>query len=152
VIPPQGQQIRVVIDSDAKNEIDDLWAIALALLAPERFKIEGFVAANFDNSRPEGGLDSIEASRREIETLLVPGPQEGILRSGRHRGPGRSEPGVLGNRQVSRRGLGPGLQVQRDKGFDSTGRDIDRDRTFDLFRRKLQTLSRQNTLGKETAP
>ncbi len=70
VIPSQGQQIRVLIDSDAKNEIDDLWAIALALLAPERFKIEGFVAANFDNSRPEGGLDSIEASRREIEILL----------------------------------------------------------------------------------
>jgi purine nucleosidase len=69
-IPPQGQQIRVIIDSDAKNEIDDTWAIALALLAPERFKIEGFVAANFDNSRPEGGLDSIEASRREIETIL----------------------------------------------------------------------------------
>jgi purine nucleosidase len=69
-IPPQGQQIRVIIDSDAKNEIDDTWAIALALLAPERFKIEGFVAANFDNSRPEGGPDSVEASRREIETIL----------------------------------------------------------------------------------
>jgi inosine-uridine nucleoside N-ribohydrolase len=70
VIPPQGQRIRVIIDSDAKNEIDDLWAIGLAVLAPERFKIEGFVAANFDNSRPEGGPDSIEASRREIEILL----------------------------------------------------------------------------------
>lgn len=70
VIPAKGKQIRVLIDSDARNEIDDTWAIALALLSPERFKIEGFVAANFDNSRPEGGLDSIEASRREIETLL----------------------------------------------------------------------------------
>ena len=70
MIPAKDKQIRVIIDSDARNEIDDIWAIALALLSPERFKIEGFVAANFDNSRPEGGLDSIEASRREIETLL----------------------------------------------------------------------------------
>jgi inosine-uridine nucleoside N-ribohydrolase len=70
VIPPRDKQIRVLFDSDAKNEIDDIWALALAVLAPERFRIEGFVAANFDNSRPEGGPDSIEASRRQIETIL----------------------------------------------------------------------------------
>jgi len=69
-IPPKDKQLRVIIDSDAKNEIDDIWAIALALLAPERFKIEGFVAANFDNTRPEAGPDSIEASRQVIETIL----------------------------------------------------------------------------------
>ena len=77
VIPAKDKQIRVLIDSDARNEIDDTWAIALALLSPKRFKIEGFVAANFDNSRPEGGLDSIEASRREIETLLQKAGMEG---------------------------------------------------------------------------
>jgi len=67
-IPPQGERIRVVIDSDAKNEIDDQWAIALAILSPERLKIEGFVGAHFDN--PWGGPDSIEASAQEIETVL----------------------------------------------------------------------------------
>ncbi len=70
VIPAKDRQIRVIIDSDARNEIDDVWALALAVLAPERFQIEGFVAAHFDNSRPGGGPDSIEASRREIETIL----------------------------------------------------------------------------------
>ena len=70
-IPPKGQRIRVVFDTDAKNEIDDIWAIALAILSPERFQIEGFVAANFDNNRPEAGPDSIEASAREIETILA---------------------------------------------------------------------------------
>ncbi len=50
-IPPKGKRLRVIIDTDAKNEIDDIWAIALAILSPERFKIEGFVAGNFDNSR-----------------------------------------------------------------------------------------------------
>lgn len=67
-IPPPGQRIRVLIDSDAKNEIDDQWAIALAILSPERFAIEGFVGANFDNER--GGPDGIERSVREIETVL----------------------------------------------------------------------------------
>ena len=31
-IPPKGQRIRVIFDTDAKNEIDDIWAIALAAL------------------------------------------------------------------------------------------------------------------------
>ena len=49
VIPPKDQKLRVIIDTDARNEIDDLWAIALALRCPDRFQIEGFVAANYDN-------------------------------------------------------------------------------------------------------
>ena len=68
---PKDHRIRVVFDTDAKNEIDDIWAIALAILSPERFHIEGFVVANFDNNRPEVGPDSIEASAREIETILA---------------------------------------------------------------------------------
>jgi len=68
VIPPKGQPIRVIIDTDTRNEIDDVWAVALAILSPERFRIEGFVAANFDNER--GGPDGVEQSAREIETIL----------------------------------------------------------------------------------
>ena len=68
-IPPKDQRLRVLIDSDAKNEIDDQWAIALALLSPERLDIEGFVGANFSNSFSEGP-DSVEQSVREIELLL----------------------------------------------------------------------------------
>lgn len=67
-IPAKGERLKVIIDSDAKNEIDDQWAIALAILSPERFEIEGFVAANFDNSR--GGPGGIEASAQEIELIL----------------------------------------------------------------------------------
>jgi purine nucleosidase len=68
VIPPREERIRVVIDTDAKNEIDDQYAIALAILSPERFEIEGFIGANFDNIR--GGADSVEKSVREIELVL----------------------------------------------------------------------------------
>ena len=67
-IPPAGERIRLIIDSDAKNEIDDQWAIALAILSPERFEIEGCVGANFDNDR--GGPDGVQRSVAEIETVL----------------------------------------------------------------------------------
>jgi hypothetical protein len=63
-IPPKDQKLRVIIDTDARNEIDDIWAIALALRCPERFQIEGFVAANYDNENPGGGPRSIETSAR----------------------------------------------------------------------------------------
>lgn len=68
VIPPKGEKIRLVIDSDAKNEIDDQYAIALAITSPDRFQIEGFVGANYDNSR--GGADGVAQSVAEIELVL----------------------------------------------------------------------------------
>ena len=46
-IPPKGERIDVIIDADAKNEIDDQWALALALLSPERFNILGIVGGEF---------------------------------------------------------------------------------------------------------
>jgi len=74
-IPPEGQRMRMIIDSDAKNEIDDQYAIALAILSPERFEIQGFVGANFDNVR--GGIDSVEKSVKEIELVLKKAGMEG---------------------------------------------------------------------------
>lgn len=44
--PPTGT-MRLVIDTDAANEIDDQWAIAWALLSQDRFEIEGMYAAPF---------------------------------------------------------------------------------------------------------
>lgn len=70
VIPPKDRPIRVLIASDAKNEIDDMWAIALVLLYPERFKIEGFVGGNYDHTKPGIGPSSVGLSVKEINTLL----------------------------------------------------------------------------------
>jgi inosine-uridine nucleoside N-ribohydrolase len=70
VIPPKGQPIRCIIDTDAKNEIDDVWAISLALTCPERLQIEGFVAANYDNAVEDAGPGSPDGSARIIETVL----------------------------------------------------------------------------------
>jgi len=61
--------MRVIIDSDATNEIDDVWALALAFLSSDRFHVEGLVAANFDNAR--GGPESIADSAREMYKLLA---------------------------------------------------------------------------------
>ena len=64
-LPPINQQLRLLIDTDFANEIDDMYAVALALALPKRFKIEGFVATHFNNSSP--GPKSIE---RSYELLL----------------------------------------------------------------------------------
>ena len=69
-VPPKDKAIRVIIDTDAACEIDDLYAIALAVLSPDRFKIEGFVAAHWGDS---GGPTGIETSYKAIQTVLEKG-------------------------------------------------------------------------------
>lgn len=65
--PPEGA-LRVIIDTDAANEVDDQWAIALALGFPERLKIEGFVAAHYGQ---RGGAKGITKSRASLEATLA---------------------------------------------------------------------------------
>ena len=43
--PPRGARLRVVIDTDAANEIDDQFALAWALLSPERLDVLAVYAA-----------------------------------------------------------------------------------------------------------
>jgi len=69
-IPPKNERIRVLFVSDATNEIDDIWALTLALLYPERFEIEGFVGSNYDHTSDGIGPRSIEQSVKEIYTIL----------------------------------------------------------------------------------
>jgi len=73
-LPPAGQRIRLLIDSDAACEVDDQYAIALALLSPERFEIEGFVATHFGDT---GGPDGTAKSAAEIERVLEAAGQAG---------------------------------------------------------------------------
>lgn len=67
-LPPKEEQLRVIIDTDFANEIDDLYAVALALSMPERFRIEGFIATHFNNSAP--GPESIERSYALLNRFL----------------------------------------------------------------------------------
>lgn len=62
---PSGRT-RVIVNTDAKNEADDQYAIVHALLTPS-FDLEGVIAAHFGTRR---GDHSMAESRAEIELLL----------------------------------------------------------------------------------
>ena len=47
--PPVGK-VRMVLDTDTYNEIDDQFALVYALLSPERLDVEAVYAAPFFNS------------------------------------------------------------------------------------------------------
>ncbi|SDD94633.1 nucleoside hydrolase [Auraticoccus monumenti] len=57
---------RIIIDTDAKNEADDQFAIVHALLSPT-LDVRGLVAAHFGTERSDR---SMEESREEIDLLL----------------------------------------------------------------------------------
>jgi purine nucleosidase len=57
---------RVIIDTDAKNEADDQFAIVHGLLSPS-LEVRGLIAAHFGTSRSDR---SMEESREEIDLLL----------------------------------------------------------------------------------
>jgi len=63
---PEQRKIRLIVNTDAKNEADDQFAIVHALLTP-RFRIRGVVAAHFGSRRTER---SMEESYEEIHRLL----------------------------------------------------------------------------------
>jgi len=67
--PPAGP-VRVVIDTDTYNEIDDQFAVVYALLSPEELQVEALCAAPFHNDRSSGPGDGMEKSYQEILRLL----------------------------------------------------------------------------------
>lgn len=60
-IPPG--KIRLIIDTDAKNEVDDQFAIAWALRSPERFEVEAVYAAPFFHECHK----NFEASKEDVQ-------------------------------------------------------------------------------------
>ena len=80
VIPPVEAQVRalelpegkidMVLDTDTFNEVDDQFALAYALLSPERLNVEAIYAAPFYNSRSTGAKGGMEKSYQEIQRLL----------------------------------------------------------------------------------
>ena len=68
--PPAGT-IRVVIDTDTFNEIDDQFAIAYALMSPSRMNVEAIYAAPFHNARSSGPEQGMSLSYDEILRLLT---------------------------------------------------------------------------------
>lgn len=63
---PQNRKIRLIMNTDAKNEADDQYAIVHALLTP-RFIIKGLIAAHFGNQK---STTSMQDSYDEIQKVL----------------------------------------------------------------------------------
>ena len=62
---PEGR-VKVVIDTDTFNEVDDQFAVSYALLKPERFEILALHAAPFFNPNSSSAGDGMEKSYQEI--------------------------------------------------------------------------------------
>ena len=67
--PPTGR-VRMVLDTDTYNEIDDQFAVVHALLSQERLAVEAIYAAPFHNNRSSGPEGGMEKSYDEILRLL----------------------------------------------------------------------------------
>jgi len=67
--PPTGR-VRMELDTDTHNEIDDQFAVVHALLSPERLTVEALYAAPFHNNRSVNAEDGMEKSYDEILRLL----------------------------------------------------------------------------------
>jgi purine nucleosidase len=67
--PPPGK-VRMVLDTDTYNEVDDQFALAYAFLSKEKIELEAVYAAPFHNNRSNGPADGMEKSYDEILRLL----------------------------------------------------------------------------------
>ncbi len=104
-LPPAGP-LRLLIDTDTANEIDDQFAIAWALFRPDRLRVEAITAApfSFRHHIPElraaeaamragtvhqehllggfqGWIHRLHAQGRSVDDLNLVGPAEGMERS-----------------------------------------------------------------------
>lgn len=65
-----GRKIRMVLDTDTYNEVDDQFALAYALKSPQEMSVEAIYAAPFHNDRSTGPKDGMEKSYQEIFKIL----------------------------------------------------------------------------------
>jgi inosine-uridine nucleoside N-ribohydrolase len=63
---PEQKKVRVIIDTDCKNEADDQFALVHALLTP-KFKIAGVIGSHFGTSKC---LDSMQQSYDEVIKVI----------------------------------------------------------------------------------
>lgn len=70
LVPPTGR-CQVVIDTDTYNEIDDQYAVAYAILSPQRMDVEAVYAAPYLNKRSTSAGDGMEKSYEEILRILA---------------------------------------------------------------------------------
>jgi purine nucleosidase len=62
--------VRMLLDTDTYNEIDDQFALSYALLHPQQLLLEAVHAAPFLNSRSHSAADGMHKSLSEIQRIL----------------------------------------------------------------------------------
>ncbi|QGY44290.1 nucleoside hydrolase [Maribellus comscasis] len=67
--PPTGK-VRMILDTDTYNEVDDQFALAYTYLSKEKIDLQAVYAAPFHNGRSNGPGDGMEKSYQEILRLL----------------------------------------------------------------------------------
>lgn len=65
---PESKRIRLIINTDAKNEADDQYALVHALLTP-RFRIKGIIGAHFGLRSATSMEDSCEEIRKVLDIM-----------------------------------------------------------------------------------
>ena len=66
--PPTGK-VRMVLDTDTYNEIDDQFAVVYAMLSPGHLDVEALYAAPFSNRGTADPADGMEKSYEELLRL-----------------------------------------------------------------------------------
>jgi purine nucleosidase len=69
-LQPTEGKVRIVIDTDTYNEIDDQFAVVYAMLSPEKLSVKGVYATPFFNHRSTSPGNGMELSYEEILRLL----------------------------------------------------------------------------------
>ncbi len=70
LLRPPTKRVRMVLDTDTYNEIDDQFALVYALLSPDKLDVQAVYAAPFHNARSSGPADGMKKSYEEILRLL----------------------------------------------------------------------------------
>jgi len=77
---PENKKVRVIIDTDAKNEADDQFAIVHALLTP-KFIIKGIIGTQFGNRRTERSMEESYNECVKIVELMDLSGKINVLKS-----------------------------------------------------------------------
>lgn len=67
--PPKGK-VRMILDTDTYNEVDDQFALSYALESNEKISLEAVYAAPFFNARVKNEQEGMEASYNEIKKIV----------------------------------------------------------------------------------
>lgn len=80
---PQEKRARLILNTDAKNEVDDQFAIVHAILS-ESIELNGIIAAHFGQERSQHSEEDSYAEIKHLVNLMDIQPDYPIVHGGKH--------------------------------------------------------------------